>query len=1735
MPEKQKRNPKTIATFEKKAKAFRIGKSSKFIKSLWDVFFFNYKESQRNQYSMDYGYIGDIEYDTDDLDNDLDEILGDVSNMENNYQKAVSAYDKLKTAYKDLCGHSASDSRTLDDFFCTKLSAALTGFLGAQATAQIREECALAMEFPYAYSGYRPSYRSGYAGDYSHQFFGIIVGAIDFACYDNVVEPTLTAFGGMQIAGGASPRNRLAYELRKNNPALVTIVEDALLGDNSQTQVSRLIFSSIVKSGNLHLIDVLSKLLLAAQRQEGLRQSILETCDSGTIDSHIHFLKLILENGLCRFSSVMRAFGTWSGLAYTDQKQKIVEKCVGLALKYLSDTSEREKAFDSADVTEVYLALWAKSCHDVHSALSHAQDLVASPEKYKRLVGWYFITHTANDKLKHSLAVQNLHIRDLEELAWICTNLHLSYVTRYGGNNQPTKTRFLNENYPDTDSGRLELFNQLAETVKFIGKKKTKFAETVFPWYSLELSAYRPCSIMLRLTAMDNSGKLALRLAEFMPYMESYDRETYYGLLNTADPAQRELILQGLSDKSQYVREQIVTRLGKDKLKLTDMDHLVKTLKTQSATLRKKLMTLLEKQSESLISPAIGQLLAAKDKNQLIAGVELLEIFSKKNPGLKACHLPALTVLQAKESIPQDVSIILDKLGDKNDKNEPSLKNGFGLYDPSARDFDPQHRAAMRPSVPIISDKELKNLIVPNEKELLALCEKIADVFDRNKDYEYETESYGGKRDKVLLGQSQYYIARKADAKEKDISIHSLPLADEWIAAAGEYATDKAKLAAVLSIFRGEYNYGHQLQKWYANLFSGYPITQTNRLTDKINKLFSNKNGLVRVVEQILQALFYTGETAIFDFALCAYVNLTRKIPADKMGEEYQTKRKNDHYYYVHHEQLQNAPNSHYIHYWDNLAQTNIQDDVQFTALFNEKWYLSLLAGQKHPSLVGMRGIFRAHHLGLISEDIVYYTLTGMVGAGANMCDITMPRDRNFWAEEFEKYPAAKEILAKAIDKIIAVEATRGEIVTALSPAASGIHRFEGSVDQFVSLLAAIGDVGFNRVYEGHHGYDHSRTGHGKKNGLSQLIYSCHPKPDITPESLQSALKAAKIPEKRAIQVAMYAPQWASILEEALDVRGLKSGIWFFRAHVSTGFSAEKETEVAIYSAISPQQFNDGTFDKSWFLEVYEAIGEKRFNELYKNAKYISADNGTHRRAQLYSDAVLGRMCKDETLAEITAKRNQEKLRAFALIPLDVKNKNDALRRYEFIQQFKKESRQFGSQRQASEGRAVQIALENLAITTGYGNVDRMTWAFEGAKMELLAPLMKPQSIGDAEIWLNIAEDGTPEIAVRKGEKMLKSVPKDLAKNATVLEIKEAVKQLKDQKSRARHSFESAMISQTEFPASEIVGLLNHPVLRGIVTTLALVSDNGIGFPVYNGQVLELVTVGNQLNCSKNLSDPQETLATIKATGNLRIAHPHDFITQNCWSSLQKYVYHNKIVQPFKQVFREYYPATKDELAAVTTSSRYAGHQVQPKKTVALLKTRGWTVDYEEGLQCVWHKENLITRMYAMADWFSPAEIESPTLETIHFFSRDKNKPVSFADIPPIIFSETMRDIDLVVSVAHVGGVDPEASHSTIEMRSAIARELLSLLRVENVTFQTAHAMVKGSLGEYSVHMGSGVVHKVGTGMLAILPVHSQARGRIFIPFADDDPRTAEIMSKILLLADDKKIKDPEILGQINR
>lgn len=328
------------------------------------------------------------------------------------------------------------------------------------------------------------------------------------------------------------------------------------------------------------------------------------------------------------------------------------------------------------------------------------------------------------------------------------------------------------------------------------------------------------------------------------------------------------------------------------------------------------------------------------------------------------------------------------------------------------------------------------------------------------------------------------------------------------------------------------------------------------------------------------------------------------------------------------------------------------------------------------------------------------------------------------------------------------------------------------------------------------------------------------------------------------------------------------------------------------------------------------------------------------------------------------------------------------------------------------------------------------------------------------------------------------------------------------------------MESGAGFYGSELLALFQNPVVNAILQSLVFLYKEQFGFLKKEKDTLYLETI-------------DRTHVPVDLEEKMILAHPFHFYQAGNWHLYQKYLFAGKIRQPFKQVFRELYTKIPEELG-LKVSRMFAGNQIQPKMTVGCLKSRRWVADYEEGLQKIYYKENIIARIYALADWFSPADVEAPTLEWVEFADRKTFQALTIQEVPDLIYSEVMRDVDLAVSVAHAGGVDPESSHSTIEMRQAIVRCSLELFGLHNVTLKESHALIQGSRANYNVHLGSGVVHQEGGAMLHILPVHSQQRGRIFLPFVDEDPKTAEILSKIILLAEDNKLKDPSILEQIH-
>jgi len=298
--------------------------------------------------------------------------------------------------------------------------------------------------------------------------------------------------------------------------------------------------------------------------------------------------------------------------------------------------------------------------------------------------------------------------------------------------------------------------------------------------------------------------------------------------------------------------------------------------------------------------------------------------------------------------------------------------------------------------------------------------------------------------------------------------------------------------------------------------------------------------------------------------------------------------------------------------------------------------------------------------------------------------------------------------------------------------------------------------------------------------------------------------------------------------------------------------------------------------------------------------------------------------------------------------------------------------------------------------------------------MEEIRSYLTPKEIEGVNLWIEVDDTGKSSVVYEKDGKMLKSVPTKLKKHKYIEELKEINKNLKDQYSRSKKMLEESMEDATEFFVNEIENLTSNPVIYPLIKDLVFTDGKNIGY--YN---------------NFSLVDTNSKSKKLKEDNKIKIAHALDLYNSKKWASFQKDLFDRQIKQPFKQIFRELYIKTKDEIGK-DTSLRYAGHQIQPAKTVALLKSRRWVVDSEEGLQKVYYKQNIIAKIFALADWFSPADIEAPTLEYVEFFDRKTFKKMMIDDVPDIIFTEVMRDVDLVVSVAHIGGGGGEGRYSSI-------------------------------------------------------------------------------------------------------
>jgi hypothetical protein len=188
-------------------------------------------------------------------------------------------------------------------------------------------------------------------------------------------------------------------------------------GEHEIGAMGRHVVRSLLLSNRPDGWEFVEKLLVAAQRQEGLRQSILESVDEAHPIAFQRMLRLILDENLIRFAATLRAVDVWFGFDLDVLQEKQARAIVAQVLGFLTDVNQQQAGLASADAQTVYLALWSIGFTNAMTAIESAKVLLQHPEASHRFATIHFLDQL---RLNPSRLVIMTAIEDPDDrVAWL--------------------------------------------------------------------------------------------------------------------------------------------------------------------------------------------------------------------------------------------------------------------------------------------------------------------------------------------------------------------------------------------------------------------------------------------------------------------------------------------------------------------------------------------------------------------------------------------------------------------------------------------------------------------------------------------------------------------------------------------------------------------------------------------------------------------------------------------------------------------------------------------------------------------------------------------------------------------------------------------------------------------------------------------------------------------------------------------------------------------------------------------------------------------------------------------------------------------------------------------------------------------------------------------------------------------------------------------------------------------
>jgi hypothetical protein len=571
-------------------------------------------------------------YDRKDSQKEIYHLVEQMSQKKNS-----SSFKPLVKVVKKWMG--SEEKNTNQTFSLQPLIHVVNKWLGEEIGSLFQYIAETATDYPYSVGYYRRPFRTSNV----RWHFPVVIKKLF-----SILELTRQSFNTneylshkleVDYTNSFVTSDYIAFELDRGNEVIFQALKDIIYGENNTALLNKSMIEGILHSHQPKAYEMVGELLVAARLQEGLRQSIVESMDEGTLEGTLYLLKIIIEHDLIRYSSVIRALDVWTGLNLEALNKRVAKQCIEYVYQALTDATAREQWLTSNDVNQLYISLWATAVYEENDVQDKIYHLMEHGAHYQKIITMAFLAESQNDGLKYDIAQRYLDETDRELQFYLIANLgyQFSYsIDYYSGNH--AKTLELEQIEPLNDKNeRARQFFRLKEILVGLPKKELTIQSSVFQDITVTLTTDMIAEKLLYLIAYDMDPNWIAQLIELKDKIGPDVRHnllTFY-MKDRTNPAQRAFLFDSLSDKSMTNRETALAMLSRLDLTDAEVEKVEAILKLKTGTLRQKAIQVLLLLKEERLEKSIDRLLSSKQELPRLGALEMLTEL-KENPERQA-------------------------------------------------------------------------------------------------------------------------------------------------------------------------------------------------------------------------------------------------------------------------------------------------------------------------------------------------------------------------------------------------------------------------------------------------------------------------------------------------------------------------------------------------------------------------------------------------------------------------------------------------------------------------------------------------------------------------------------------------------------------------------------------------------------------------------------------------------------------------------------------------------------------------------------------------------------------------------------------------------------------------------------------------------------------------------------------------------------------------------------------